>query len=109
MATRHSHRLIPRQSVEPGGQSHRLPSPARSTDPSSRREPPDILVSALVALLSVVAAVCVLAVTHDLWALLVAVAVMLAATLLLTFVVGLQLDQSEQPARARPRRPRSAP
>jgi hypothetical protein len=82
---------------------HSRLSPARSTDPSSRREPPEILVSALAALLSVVAAVCVLAVTHELWALLVAVAVMLAATLLLTFVIGLQLGQAEQPARARRR------
>jgi nucleotide-binding universal stress UspA family protein len=82
---------------------HSRLSPACSTDPSSRREPPEILVSALAALLSVVAAVCLLAVTHELWALLVAVAVMLTATLLLTFVIGLQLGQSEQPARARRR------
>jgi nucleotide-binding universal stress UspA family protein len=82
---------------------HSRLSPARSTDPSSRREPPEILVSALAALLSVVAAVCVLAVTHEVWALLVAVAVMLTATLLLAFVIGLQLGQAEQPARARRR------
>jgi nucleotide-binding universal stress UspA family protein len=82
---------------------HSRLSPARSTEPSSRREPPEILVSALAALLSVVAAVCVLAVTHAVWALLVAVAVMLAATLLLAFVIGLQLGQAEQPARARRR------
>jgi nucleotide-binding universal stress UspA family protein len=80
---------------------HNRLSPARSTEPRARREPPEILVSALAALLSVVAAVSLLAVIHELWALLVAVAVMLAATLLLTLVIGLQLGQSEQPARAR--------
>lgn len=83
---------------------HSRVSPARSAAPSSRRQPPDILVSALTALLCVVAAVCVLAVIQEVWALLVAVAVMLTATLLLAFVIGLQLGQSEQPARGRPRR-----
>jgi hypothetical protein len=83
---------------------HSRLAPARPTDPRSRRQPPEILVSALAAMLSVVAAVCLLAVTHALWALLVAVVVMLAATLLLTFAIGLQLGQSEQPERVPSRR-----
>jgi nucleotide-binding universal stress UspA family protein len=72
-------------------------------DPDSPGEPPDILLTALVALLAVVAAVCLLALTHSLWALLLAAGVMVTATLVMTFIIGLQLDQSERP---RPRRPR---
>jgi nucleotide-binding universal stress UspA family protein len=79
------------------------PSADPPLDPDSPGEPPDILVTALVALLSVVAAVCLLALTHSLWALLLAAFVMAAATLVVTFIIGLQLDQSERP-RPRPRR-----
>jgi nucleotide-binding universal stress UspA family protein len=73
------------------------PSDDRPVDRGSPGEPPDILVTALVALLAVVAAVCLLAVTDSLWALLLAAAVMVAATLVVTFIIGLQLDQCEQP------------
>ena len=73
-------------------------------DPDSSGEPPDILLTALVALLAVVAAVCLLVLTHSLWALFLAAGVMAAATLVVTFVVGLQLDQSERPRPQRPRR-----
>jgi nucleotide-binding universal stress UspA family protein len=78
---------------------HRDPPPpaVRTPDVDAPGEPPDILVTALVALLAVVAAVCVLAVTHSLWALLLAAGVMVAATLAVAFIIGLQLDQSERP------------
>ena len=83
-------------------------SPPREPDRQGRSrhepgEPPDILLTALVALLAVVAAVCLLALTHSLWSLFLAVGVMAAATLVVTFIIGLQLDQSERPG---PRRPR---
>lgn len=72
------------------------PSTVRPPDPRSPGEPPDILVTALVALLVVVAAVCLLAVTHSLWALLLAAGVMVATTLVVIFIISLQLDQCEQ-------------
>lgn len=88
------------------------PPPAGTPDAGWSGEPPDILISALVALAAVVAAVCLLAVTHSLWALFIAVGVMAAATLIVMFIIGMQLNQSEQPQprrrAARPRHP-SAP
>lgn len=88
------------------------PPPVGTPDAGSSGEPPDILVTALVALAAVVAAVCLLAVTRSLWALFIAVGVMAAATLIVTFIIGMQLNQSEQPQRRRlaapPRHP-SAP
>jgi nucleotide-binding universal stress UspA family protein len=89
------------------------PLPAVGTPKAgSSGEPPDILVTALVALAAVVAAVCLLAVTHSVWALFIAIGVMAAATLIVTFIIGLELSQSEQPqprrSAARPRHP-SAP
>jgi len=82
------------------------PPPVGTPDAGSSGEPPDILVTALVALLAVVAAVCLLAITHSLWALLLAAGVMVAATLVVVFIIGLQLDQCEQP---QPRRPAALP
>jgi nucleotide-binding universal stress UspA family protein len=88
------------------------PPPVGTPNAGSSGEPPDILVTALVALLTVVAAVCLLAITHSVWALFIAAGVMVAATLVVAFIVGLQLDQPVQPQRrrsaARPRHP-SAP
>lgn len=85
------------------------PPPVGTPDAGSSGEPPDILVTALVALAAVVAAVCLLAVTRSLWALFIAVGVMAAATLIVAFIIGLQLDQSVQPqprrSAARPRHP----
>jgi len=82
---------------------------ARLRDRNARREPPDLLVTALVALLLVVAAVCVLATAPNTWTLLLAVGAMVVGTLLLIGVTGLQLDQSERPAPDRPPpRPRAA-
>lgn len=57
---------------------------------------------ALVALLPVVAAVCILATAPHTWTLLLAIGAMVAGTLLLIGVTGLQLDQSERPAPDRP-------
>ncbi len=70
-----------------------IPSPARPTDPRSSGEPPDLLFTALLALLFVVAAVCMLAVIQSTFALIVAVTGMLVATLLVTFVIVLHLEQ----------------
>lgn len=68
-----------------------VPSPARPKDPCSPAEPPDLLLTALLALLCVVAAVCMLAVIQSTFALIVAVTGMLVATLLVTFVIVLHL------------------
>lgn len=73
------------------------PAPVNQKDPGSAAEPPDLLLSALVALLFVVAAVCLLAVTQSTWALIVAVATMAAGTLQLALVIALELDQDERP------------
>ncbi len=78
------------------------PPPVGTPDAGSSKEPPDMLITALVALAAVVAAVCLLAVTHSLWALFFAIGVMAAATLIVMFIIGMQLNQSEQP---QPRRP----
>ncbi len=61
------------------------------TDRSARREPPDLLVTALLAMMPVVAAVCVLATDPHTWTLLLAIAAMIAGTLLLVGVIGLPL------------------
>lgn len=57
-------------------------------------------------MLPVVAAVCILATAPNTWTLLLAIGAMVAGTLLLIGVTGLQLDQSERPAPERPPPPR---
>lgn len=91
----------------PGREHWWLRLRARMTDRSARREPPDLLITALFAMMPVVAAVSILATTPSAWALLLAIGVMAVATLLVIGVIGLQLGQSERPAPDRlPHRPR---
>jgi hypothetical protein len=82
---------------------HRDPPapPVGTPDAGPSGEPPDILVTALVALSAVFAAICLLAVTHSLWSLFIAVGVMAAVTLIVTYIIGMQLSQSEQPSSRR--------
>ncbi len=82
----------------PGRERRWLRLSARLTDRSARREPPDLLVTALVAMLPVVVAVCILATAPNTWTLLLAIGAMVAGTLLLIGVTGLQLGQSVRPA-----------
>lgn len=72
-------------------------SSADAKSPVSPGEPPDLLLTALVSVMSVVLAVWLLALTQSAWVLGLAVVTMLGGTLLLACVVRLELDQVERP------------